>query len=170
MPKSPVLSVPVILWVSDCMVSAFLWASTVLYAQRRCPMPAAAAPGSRGQQRARGCGAASPKQSSVSCSTYENKRKQGKSYPIAHPRAAGLCRRGRVGSHDRRQHSRSIPKQAQAGAVGSDSRPQVGAAVSQGSPPPTATVLRPAGPSASPAGTVTAPAPSPPRSSLNTEL
>ena len=103
--------------------------------------------------------------------TKINERK-GKTILLLTPRAVGLCRRGCVGSHDCRQRSRSSPRQAQWGAPGSDSHPQVGAAVSPGSPPPTATVPWPAGPSASPAGTVTAPAPSPPRhrgSSLNTE-
>lgn len=46
--------------------------------------PAAAAPGSCGRRGARGRGAASSKPSSVSCSTYENKQKEGKSYPVTH--------------------------------------------------------------------------------------
>lgn len=65
-------------------------------------------------------------------------------------------------SHDHRQRGQSIPRQAQPGALGSDSGSQVAAAVSQGSPPRTAAVLWLTGPSVSPAGTVTMLAPSQP--------
>lgn len=118
--------------------------------------------------------AAQPLQSKVQAHVglVKTNERKGKRILLLTPRAAGLCRRGCVGSHDRRQRSRSIPRQAQPGAAGSDSHPQVGAAVSPGSPPPTSIVPWPARPSASAAGTVTAPASSPPRrrgSSLNTE-
>lgn len=80
--KSPILSAPVLVWVSDPVALVFLWASTVLHALM---LPT----GSRGRRGAQGCGAASPKQSSVSCSTYENKQKEGKSYPITHSHGSG---------------------------------------------------------------------------------
>lgn len=116
--------------------------------------------GSHGQGGVQGCGVAPPKQSSVSRLTCENKQK-GNAILLLTPRAAGLHHGACVGSPNHKQHSQSIPRQAQMGVVGSDSHPQVGAAVSLGSPPPTATVLWLVRSSTSLAGTVTAPAPSP---------
>lgn len=118
-PKCPIPWVPAVVWVSDPVALVFLWANAVLRAQRCRPqqrLPGAAAGGEPGD-------AAQPLQSQVQSHVRlmkTNKRK-GKAILLLTPRAARLRRRGCAGSHDRRQHSRSIPRQAQAGAAGSDS-------------------------------------------------
>ena len=84
-------------------------------------MPDAArssSPGSHGRWEPRGSGTASPKQSSVSCSTCENKRKEGESYPITHCQGSGAVLVPRPQAVQP-QHLET----GAAGAGGSDSEP-----------------------------------------------
>lgn len=134
----------------------FLWARTVL----QCPEEMPDAPQELGLVGSPGM--RHKTKFSLDVQLRKTNARTGKAIPLLTPGAAGLCCRACVGSHDHRQRSQSIPRQAQPGAVGSDSASQVAAAVSQGSPPPTAAVLWLTGPSVSPAGTVTVLAPSQP--------